>query len=47
MLSDCSFTKSVSFPDIKNMLLIVMVAVVTRTVSLMLEFKQCCMHDFE
>ena len=29
------------------MLLIVMVAVVTRTVSLMLEFKQFCMHDFE
>ena len=27
------------------MLLIVMVAVVTRTVSLMLEFKQFCMHD--
>ena len=29
------------------MLLIVMVAVVTKTVSLMLEFKQFCMHDFE
>ena len=29
------------------MLLIVMVAMVTRTVSLMLEFKQFCMHDFE
>ena len=35
-----------SFPDLKkNMLLIVMVAVVTRTVSLMLEFKQFCMHE--
>ena len=29
------------------MLLIVMVAVVTRTVFLMLEFKQFYMHDFE
>ena len=31
----------------KKMLLIVMVAVVTRTVPLTLEFKQFCMHDFE
>ena len=29
------------------MLLIVTVAVVTKTVSLMLEFKHFCMHDFE
>ena len=29
------------------MLLIVMVAMVTRTVFLMFEFKQFCMHDFE
>ena len=54
MLSDYSFTMLlcelpwlkiayVSFPD----LLIVMVAVVTRTVSPMLEFQQFCMHDFE
>ena len=50
MLSDCSFTMLLCelFRDLKkNMLLIVMVAVVTRTVSLMLEFKQFCMHDFE
>ena len=49
MLSDCSFTMLLcELPWLKkNMLLIVMVAVVTRTVSLMLEFKQFCVHDFE
>ena len=49
MLSDCSFTMLLcELPWLKkNMLLIVMVAVVTRTVSRMLEFQHFCMHDFE
>ena len=45
MLSDCSY---VSFPDLKKKYVANCYgAVVTRTVSLMLEFKQFCMHDFE